>query len=97
MAQSNLDKRLVIQKCIDLEELQPYFHEDVEGRKPLIISDYGIVPNTLKLSKFDEAVVFMTQSDMFTYGKIAHLHFTKFTISAEKAEVIFNLMLKELL
>ena len=90
IAQSYSDKKIVIQKCIDLEELQPYFHEDLEGRKPLIIFDNGVLPNTLKLTKFDEPVVFMTKLDMFTYGKIAYLHFTTFTISTEKAEVIFK-------
>ncbi len=89
-AQSNLDKKQIIQACIDLEDLQPYYHIEEEGRKPLIIFDNGVIPNTLKLLKFEESVVFATTAALFTYGKVAYLQFSKFTITKDKAEVIFK-------
>lgn len=89
--QTNEDNRIVIQMSIDLEDLQQYYHEDkVEGRKPLIIYNEGIVPSNLSLSKFGEPVQFMTKEELFFHNKQAFLDFDKFEISLTQADIEFS-------
>ncbi len=53
--QNDTDRQTVIQMCIDLEELQPFYHsEEKPDRKPLIIFNNGIVSSDLALTKFGE-------------------------------------------
>lgn len=85
------DQEEVIQKCIDLDILQPYFQEnELEGRKPLIISDNGNVRPDLKLTKFDEPVLFMTTEELFFYDKSAYLEFEKFDMDQNRATIVLN-------
>ncbi len=89
--QTNNDKQTVIQMSIDLNELQQYYHVDAsEGWKPLIIYNDGIVPTTLELTKFGEAVQFMTKEELFFYNKQAYLDFEKFEISPTRAYIEFQ-------
>ena len=82
------DQRVLIQMTIDLDELQPYFHVDeVEGRSPLIIFNDGMVPPTLELTKFGEAVQFMTTAELFFYNKTAFLDFERFDITPSQADI----------
>ena len=77
--------------CIDLEELQQFYHADkIPGRKPLIIFNNEVVPSNLELIKFGEPVVFMKKEDLFFHQKEAFLNFGKFDISRKKAEVHFE-------
>jgi hypothetical protein len=90
-AQTSEDKQTVIQTCIDLAELQQYYHADsVKGRKPLIIYNNGIVPNNLKLTKFGEPVLFMTKEELFFYNNHAYLSFGKFEITPSQVDIQFH-------
>lgn len=85
------DKQSVIQMSIDLVDLQPYYRADkIKGRKPLVISDNGIVPANLKLTKFGEPVEFMTKEELFFNVKTEYLDFEKFEISPTQADVEFQ-------
>lgn len=89
------DQRTILQMCIDLDELQGYFHaNEVEGRKPLIIHDGGLVPTTLTLKKFGEPVLFMTTTELFFHDKHAYLDFEKFEVSTNNADIEFRYLIE---
>jgi len=84
------DKQDVIQKCIDLDDLQQFYHEnEVEGRKPLIIYNDGAVPTSLTLIKFGQPIQFMTKEELFFYNKLAYLDFDKCEITPTSADIVF--------
>lgn len=85
------DKQIVIQMSIDLEELQMYYHEDeIQGRKPLIIFNNGIVQPDLNLTKFGEDARFMTKEELFFDNKQAYIDFEKFIITPNEAIIEFQ-------
>ncbi len=88
--QDILDKQIILQECIDLKELQQYYNENVEGRKPLIILNNGIIPTDLTLRKFGEPVQYMTAEILFFHGILAYLDFNKFEITSKHANIIFH-------
>lgn len=89
--QSNQDKQDIIQKCIDLAELQKYYHDlEVDGKKQLFIADNGIVPTDLNLVKFGNPVIFLKMEDMFFRNIKNHINFYKFSIDLARADVEFH-------
>ena len=95
--QVNKESQSLIQMCIDLDDLQQYYHKDkVEERKPLIIFNNGIVPANLSLVKFGESVQFMTREGLFFNNIKAYLDFAKFEISSSKADIEFHYQIEGL-
>jgi hypothetical protein len=90
-SQTIQDKQIVIQMSIDLDDLQQYYRFETEpSRKPLIIANEGIIPETLVLTKFGEPVQFKTTEELFFYNKEAFLQFSKFDITSTRAQVEFQ-------
>ncbi len=59
----------IFQKAIDLDELQPFYHEkEIKARIPLIIINDSKIPNDLKLMKFGEPVKIISKSVAFQLG-----------------------------
>ena len=91
IGQTDNDKQEILQKCIDLDELQQYYHENkVDGRKPLVIYNNGVVPTNINLTKFGVKVEFMNMEELFFYNKQAYLDFDKFEISSNEAVIQFH-------
>lgn len=90
-AQTTKDQQTVAQMCIDMDDLQMYYHENEdESRKPLIIFNDGTVPADLELKKFGVSVLFMTSAELFNDGKMAYLIFDKFEVAENQATVEFR-------
>jgi hypothetical protein len=89
--QSDEDKRSVMQQCLDLAQLQEYFHakEHPAERLPVIIKNNGKVP-VVALDKFGQKVSFMTDDELTGSGKNAFIEFTRFEIAADNATVMYR-------
>lgn len=88
-AQTDEDKRQVMQLCIDLPALQDFYHPEKAGRTPLVIKSNEKTP-VVKLSKFGQPVQFMTEDEIAGAGKEAYLDFSRFEISGDNATAVFR-------
>jgi hypothetical protein len=90
-AQTDEDKRAVLQQCLDLVQLQEYFHssEHPAERLPVIVKSNGKIP-VVKLTKFGQDVRFMTESELTADGKTAFVEFTRFEIAADSATIMYR-------
>lgn len=89
-AQTEDDKRTVLQQCLDLPELQPYFHANSDkSRVPVIVENNGRVP-VVSLVKFGRSVEYMTEDQLTSQGKTAYINFIRFDISSESASATFK-------
>jgi hypothetical protein len=88
-AQTDEDKRQVLQQCIDLPALQNYYHSEKPGRIPLIIESNEKMP-ALRVSKFGQSVQFMTEDEISAAGKEAYLDFSRFEIIGDNATAVFR-------
>lgn len=89
--QTDEDKRSVMQQCLDLAQLQDYFHtnEHPAERLPVIVKNNGKVP-VVALDKFGQKVAFMTGDELSGAGKNAYIEFTRFEITADNATVMYR-------
>jgi hypothetical protein len=88
--QSLEDQKIIIQKSIDIKDLQLYLDTVVDGKSPLIIYNNGVIPLNLELTKFDIPVIFMLKEELFFFNKKSYLEFDLFEIGSEKSKVVFN-------
>jgi hypothetical protein len=92
VAQSQDDQALVLQKCIDLPELQQYYPLNEEGSlKPLYIVQYPVsFPSDLAIEKEGTIVKFMTSSDITINKVAAYFMFRSFNIHQNSANINCN-------
>lgn len=84
-AQTIEDKTILLQKCIDLEEIQNLYKFEEGDKKQLIFHNNGVVPTNLKLFKFGEPVLFLDKEDLF-FSKIKEQgYFSKFELDDSNA------------
>lgn len=89
-SQTEEDKKIILQKCIDLPQLQEYYHTDIHPERiPLIVENNGKVP-VVSLSKFGQQVKFLTESELEAGGKDAYLNFVRFEISGSTATIMYK-------
>ncbi|MDH4473002.1 MAG: hypothetical protein QE487_10385 [Fluviicola sp.] len=88
-AQTDQDKKEVMQLCLDLPALQPYFHAEKPERLPIVIESNGKVPQAA-LMKFEKSVVYMTPDEIEAKGNIAAVEFMRFEIAAESATIMYR-------
>jgi hypothetical protein len=90
-AQTDEDKRAVMQQCLDLAQLQEYFHtaEHPAERLPVIVKNNGKVP-AVKLSKFGQDVQFLSEDELTGKGKTAYIEFTRFEIGPDNATIMYR-------
>lgn len=89
-SQTEEDKKIILQKCIDLPQLQEYYHTDIHPERiPLIVENNGKVP-VVSLSKFGQPVKFLTESELEAGGKDAYLNFVRFEISGSTATIMYK-------
>jgi hypothetical protein len=91
VAQTDEDKRSVMQQCLDLAQLQGYFRaaEHPAERLPVIVKNNGKVP-VVKLTKFGQDVPFMTDAELTGSGKTAFIEFTRFEMGADSATIMYR-------
>jgi hypothetical protein len=90
-AQTREDMQTVLQICIDLDDLQKYYHKQlVEGKHHLVIRDDGIVPAYLQVEKFGNPVLFLSLEQLFFWDIRDPLIFRKFKIGKDTAELEFE-------
>lgn len=89
LAQSDQDKQVILQQCIDLPAFQSFLHPEQAGRVPMVIVNDGTVP-VVSLTKFGQPVVFRSEDDVDASGNKAALDFVRFDVSPESATAIFR-------
>ena len=91
MAQSSDDRAQVLQKCIDLQQLQLYYPRDARGAiKQLKIMQHGIsFPENINVSKNGVRPAFLSKKEVSETGMNAYFLFHEFTISETVASVAF--------
>lgn len=96
LSQTDEDKKLVLQQCLDLPQLQDYFRSTQPGRLPVVVENNGKVP-AARLSKFGQDVKFMTEDELTAAGKDAFIEFIRFEIAADNATVIYRYSIENLM
>jgi len=85
---SESDVQQIVQKVIDYQGLDAYFHVDVRPeRSPLIIMDNDLLRG-IHLEKFGQQVQFMSRPDILKKRK-PYLAFSKINIQADEALLMF--------
>lgn len=88
---SNEDSTEIMQKIIDLPDLEYYYHVEIlNTRKPLVILKNNIIQNEYSLKKFNERVIFLTLTEIMAQKKDAYLEFSNFNISHDSVKVSFK-------
>lgn len=91
MAQSARDRAQVLQKCLDLQQLQQHYPRDSRGNvKQLNIMQHGVsFPENINVSKNGVRPVFLSKKQVNATETQAYFLFHDFTISAASATVAF--------
>lgn len=79
----------ICQLTIDLPNLQQYYHSDKPGRKPLYVVKNANIKDDISLTKFGEAVKFISAEEAAD-KKVAALEFTSIKIADKTATVEFR-------
>ncbi|ASS49708.1 MAG: hypothetical protein A3D31_09010 [Candidatus Fluviicola riflensis] len=88
-AQTDQDKKEVMQLCLDLPALQPYFHTEQPERLPIIIKNNGKI-SPISLNKFGKPVVYMSPDDIDAKGTLTALEFMRFEVTTESATIMLR-------
>jgi hypothetical protein len=89
--QSRQNKAQILQKCIDLPELQQYFPFDHAGNpKQICILQHGVsFPVDLEVSKFGKSILFMDKTQLSDNGITSYFLFWEFKTDQNSAQVDF--------
>lgn len=90
--QSQTDQEAVLQKCIDLPEIQNLFPNDAYGQPQAVrVMQHAVSFDAdLRLSKFGKDVEFLSKDQIYSRNTIAFLRFDIFEIFGDNAEVLFD-------
>jgi hypothetical protein len=90
-AQSPSDQTLVLQHCLDLQQLQSYYPKDAFGNiRQLVILEHGVAfSRDLNVSKNGLAPAFLEKKDMVGGQADAYFLFNQVSIGEQKAHVVF--------
>ncbi len=92
MAQSLDDQSKVLQKCVDLTELQPYFPLDNTGNPGQVyVMQYAVsFPVGMNVSKAGKPVLFSTRDEILQNKIASYFIFRSFDISGNVAKTSFS-------
>jgi hypothetical protein len=92
MAQSLDDQAKVLQKCLDLTELQPYFPLDnVENPDQVYVMQYAVsFPIGLNVSKAGKPVLFVSREEIIQNKIKSYFIFRSFDVTANLAKTSFS-------
>lgn len=89
-AQTQEDKQNVIQQCIDINDLQSYYHPTtIDGKQVLVILENDET-EPLKLQQYGSPVKHYDMESLFAFNYKAFLKFKKITIRGNRAEVLMS-------
>ncbi len=93
MAQTSNDQSQVLQKCLDLTEIQQYYPQNVDNSyKQLLILNFPVsLPVNLNVSKFGQSVLFQTRAEILADNPDAFIAFSTFSITETTASVVFEI------
>ena len=85
------DQRLVLQKCLDLEVLQPYYPKAKSGEyQQLYVLQHGVsFPADMAVSAGGKALAFIGKSQLASGNIEAYFLFYEFAIAGDTARVDF--------
>ncbi len=91
-AQQNQDIREIMNQCLSITEIQPYFQKPdcAENRKPIVIQASDLFPADMQIIMFGEPVQFMTAEELTEDNILAYLTFEALEISGKHALAIFR-------
>jgi hypothetical protein len=88
MAQSNEDIARILQKCIDLPELQ----QNINSFENVYVLQHGVsFPSTINVTKSGKRVQFITKSQLATENIQCYILFWEFKVEANSAKIDFVL------
>lgn len=92
-AQTVDDKSVVLQKCLDVPELQAYLPKNVNNtfKQVIILQSQEELSSNLNVSKFNQPVLFKSRADIFNEDPSAFLTIQKFAVTIEGGEVVYEL------
>lgn len=90
--QNKTDVEMILQQCLDLPKLQPYYNIDKfpEERKPVIIMKSNFFKENPKVSKFGVPVVFLSQQEIWNKNTNAYIEFFRFNLMKDSAYIKFQ-------
>ncbi len=91
-AQQKQDTHDIINHCLNITEIQPYFQKAdcAENRKPIVIQASDLFPTDMQLIMFGEPVKFMTVEELSDANVLAYLTFDTLEVSGKYALAIFR-------
>lgn len=91
-AQSIDDQAKVLQKCIDLAELQQYYPLDDAGKPvQLHVMNYAVTfPTDLNVAKSGQQVLFMPREEILQQKITSYFIFRSFDITDNSAKAVFS-------
>jgi len=86
------DQAAVLQKCIDLREIQNYLPLDADGKPDAIrIMQHAVTfPRDLAISKSGKQVKFLSKDQIYQDHSEGFFRFDKFELTGDLAEVCFD-------
>jgi hypothetical protein len=92
VAQSLNDQKQILQKCIDLPELQQYYPLAADGNhQQVYIMQYPFVfPDGIEVSKFGKPVQIVGRAVIVDSHAMAYFLFHTFSLTANKAYITFD-------
>lgn len=91
-AQASGDQVAVLQKCLDLPDLQQYYPmgADQNSREVYVLQAPFAFPAGLQVSKFSKPVQFIDRAEILDKQAIAYFAFRTFSITGTTANVTFD-------
>jgi hypothetical protein len=91
-AQTPADQSQIIQKCLDLSEIQQYLPSDLQGNHlPAYIMQLPMVlPEDADVTKFGKKPVYLNRTEMYANNTEAFFQFREITIEQSSARVLFT-------
>lgn len=92
--QTIADQSAIVQKCLDLSELQPYYPKAADGsyEKVYIMQYPTVFPATLEVSKFGKYVPLADRREIMKENAQAYFLFQSVEMEESKAKVAFDFL-----
>lgn len=89
-AQTKEDKQNVIQQCIDIKDLQAYYHSTIIDSKPVLVILENDKTESLNLKQFGNPVKHFDMESLFAFNYKAFLKFVRISIKGNKADILLQ-------
>ncbi|MFT4987093.1 MAG: hypothetical protein ACI8U0_002740 [Flavobacteriales bacterium] len=87
--QQENDIKSILEACLNINELQEYYHPELQNRVPIIIQDDELVTEVKGIIMFEKEVEFWLLEDLFFQGVNAYIEILNFEYDQDKASVKF--------